>query len=255
MTAAAWRFAAPAVLCAAIWLAAYRLPLRRPRTRQRFRLAVASRTGLPGRYVFPIAGTAIYLLLGLLAAVVAGVASDAAWLGLLRWRVDLDGIAVLLLAMLGAATLTAFAVSVLYAARPTVDVPGAVGGVRWIQEVMALPSRWRWLVPAASAGVEEFYFRGVFLGGLLVAGASAWSAIALSGLAFVVGQVLLTEQRLQALVLGLSSVVVSVVGGLLVVVEESVLPAIIVHASFAAFYTSSSSRRGAPQALPTRGSS
>lgn len=237
VTGEGWWFAAVATAAAAGWLALYRLPLSRPRTRQRFRLAVASRTGLPARYVFPVVGTAIYLLTGLLAiAVVAwwgGVPLGAA----LAWRVSLPEVGLTLLVALGAAAMTGFAMSVLYAVRPRVDVPAAVSGVGWIREILALPRQWRWLVPMSSAAVEELFFRGVFLLGLLASGTPPWLAIALSGAVFVLGQVLLTEQVLAATVLGLSSVVLSVLCGLLVVVTGSVLPAIIVHSSFAGYYT------------------
>ncbi|HEY8474213.1 MAG TPA: CPBP family glutamic-type intramembrane protease [Natronosporangium sp.] len=230
-------FAGVATAGAAGWLALYRLPLRRPRTRQRFRLAVASRTGLPARYVFPVVGTGIYLGLGILAAVAVAIAAPAGLGGALVAPVTGRTVATTLLVAVGAMTLIGFAMTMLYAARPTVDVPGAVAGVHWIREVLALPPAWRWLAPMSSAAVEEFYFRGVFLTGLLLPGAPVWVAIGVSGAVFTAGQVLLTERALPALVLGLSSVVLSVLCGLLVVVTGTVLPAIVVHASFAGFYT------------------
>ena len=52
--------------------------------------------------------------------------------------------------------------------------------------------------------VEELFFRGVFLVGLLAHGAPVWAAVGLSGAVFVAGQVLLTERALAALVLGYS---------------------------------------------------
>ncbi len=239
-------FAAVAIGATALWLALYRLPFRKARTRQRVRLAVASRTGLPGRYVFPILGTVIYLALGLAAAAAVMAFAGLDLLDLLAWRITAEGVGLLVLSAVGASALTAFAMSVLYAVRPAVDVPGAVTGVRWVQEILALPRGWRYAVPAISAAVEEFFFRGVFLGGLLAAGAPVWAAVAISGAVFAAGQVLLTESALQATVLALSSVVLAVVCGLLTAVEGSVLPAIVVHASFAGYYTQTSARRAAP---------
>jgi len=244
MTAQAWTFAAVATAATAGWLAGYRLPLRTPRARQRFRLWVATVSGIPARYVFPIIGTAIYLAAGIAAAAVALLASAAAPGEILGWEVSPTGVALTLLAVVGANSLTAFAMSVVYAVRPTVDVPGAVTGVLWIREVLVLPRQWRWIVPAASAAVEEFFFRGVFVIGLVAAGASPWTAIAIAGAIFTLTQALLTETRLAALVLAVSSAVLSVVCGLLVVIEQSVLPAIVVHAAFAGYYTASSAQRG-----------
>lgn len=237
MTGQAWAFAALATAGAAAWLAVYRLPLSGRRTRQRFRLAVASATGLPARLVFPVVGTAIYLVTGLL-AIAAVIWQGGVPIGeVLSWRVSVPGLALTVLVALGAAAATGFAMSLLYTVRPRVDVPGAVAGVGWIREIMVLPPRWCWAVPMSSAGVEELFFRGVFLAGLLAHGAPVWLAIALSGAVFTLGQVLLTESGLAALVLGVSSVVLSVLCGLLVAVTGSVLPAMIVHSSFAGFYT------------------
>jgi hypothetical protein len=211
-------------------------------------LAVASRTNVPGRYVFPILGTVIYLTLGVLASLAVTSAGGVRVTGLLGWRITPQGVGLLLLTAVGASALTAFAMSVLYTVRPRVDVPGAVTGVRWISEILALPRFWRYAVPATSAAVEEFFFRGAFLGGLLATGAPIWAAIAISGAVFTLGQVLLTETALQATVLALSSAVLAVMCGLLVAVEDSVLPAIVVHASFAAYYTQTSASRAAPVA-------
>ncbi|MEV4133809.1 CPBP family glutamic-type intramembrane protease [Dactylosporangium sp. NPDC049742] len=248
MTRDAAVFAAVAVAATAAWLALYRLPFRRNRTRQRVRLAVASRTGLPGRYVFPILGTLVYLAGGVLASILVMYWGGLDLAALLAWHVTPHDVGLLVLTAAGASALTAFAMSMLYAVRPRTDVPGAVTGVRWITEILALPRAWRYIVPATSAAVEEFYFRGVFLGGLLASDTPVWAAIAISGATFTVGQVLLTETALQATVLALSSVVLAVVCGLLVIVEGSVLPAIAVHASFAAYYTQTSARRVAPVA-------
>ncbi|BCB75558.1 hypothetical protein GCM10022251_28280 [Phytohabitans flavus] len=241
-------FTAIALAATVVWLALYRLPFRRNRTRQRIRMAVAGRTGLPSKYVFPVLGTVIYLVGGILASVVLLWAGDLGLGGLLAWHVTPHSVGLLLLTAIGASALTAFAMSTLYTVRPGIDVPGAVSSVRWITEILALPRQWRYAVPAASAVVEEFFFRGVFLGGLLATGTPVWAAIAISGAAFTIGQVLLTETALQATVLALSSVVLAVVCGLLVAVEGSVLPAIAVHASFAAYYTQTSARRAAPVA-------
>ncbi|MEV0733032.1 CPBP family intramembrane glutamic endopeptidase [Polymorphospora sp. NPDC050346] len=250
MTGQVWLFAGLSVVVTAAWLALYRLPFADPRRRQRIRLAVASRTNLPAKYVFPILGTVIYLALGLLAAAVLARLGDVDVVGVLSWDVSWAGIGRTLLAVVGASALTSFAMSMLYAFAPRVDVPGAVSGVRWVQEILVLPRRWRWSVPMVSAAVEEFVFRGVLLAGLLVAGAPAWLAVVVSGLIFTTAQVLLTEQRLQAFVLAVSSIVLSLVCGLLTIVEASVLPALLVHASFAGYYTNTSAQRATVPAGP-----
>jgi membrane protease YdiL (CAAX protease family) len=243
-------FSGFAVVVTAAWLGLYRLPFADPRRRQRVRLAVASRTSLPAKYVFPILGTVVYLTLGLAAAAVLAWRGDVDLLAVLSWEVSWAGIGNTLLAAAGASALTSFAMSLLYAVAPRVDVPAAVSGVRWVQEILVLPRRWRWTVPMISAAVEEFVFRGVLLAGLLAAAAPVWLAIVVSGLIFTAAQVLLTETRLQAFVLAAASVVLSLVCGLLTIVEASVLPALLVHASFAGYYTNTSVQRAAVPAGP-----
>jgi hypothetical protein len=226
-------------LAAVLWLAAYRLPLRSARRRQRVRLAIASRTGIPARYALPIAGTATYLSLGLLA--VAGVAavSGVDLARLLAWRPSLPGLALVPVAVLGAHALTGFAMTFIRTVSPRADIAGAVTGVRWVQQTLELPGRWRWIVPMVSGGLEEYFFRGVALAALAGAGLPLWACVLVSGALFTAGQTLLASGPLSALVLAVSSVVLSIVGGALTVCEGSALPAMLVHASFAGYYTRS----------------
>jgi hypothetical protein len=242
-------FAGAAVGLTAIWLAAYRLPFADPRVRQRARLRVSSWTGIQPRYVFTILGTVMYLVLGAAATTVLVLLGGLDPLAPLRWQVSGPGAALTLLAGIGAGALTAFAMSVLHSLPGGARAAQSVSQVRWVAEILALPSRWRWPIPAASAALEEFYFRGVMLFGLLAAGAPVWLAIALPGLVFTAGQLVLTENRLQATVLGISSVVLSVICGLLTYVEASVVPAILIHASFAGYYTNLSAYRGEAAAV------
>lgn len=248
MNLQAWTHLGVAVAAVVIWLAAYRLPFASARARKRFRLTVSSHTGMPPRLVFPVLGTIIYLLLAAGAVVTVAVVSRVSVSDLLGADFGVDTIAITLLAVLGASAATAFGMSLLYAIRPTVDVPGAVSNVGWVREVMVLPPRWRWIVPMSSAAMEETFFRGVLLVGLLAADVPAWVAIALAGLVFTAGQVVLTENLVQAIVLAISSVVLSIVGGLLVVVTGGVIPALVVHAAFAGYYTNSGSRPSQPVA-------
>jgi|GEM_PF-2757075 len=241
MSTEAWTHLIVSVVATVVWLAAYRLPFAAARTRKRFRLAVSSATGLSPTLVFPILGTAIYLGLAIGAIVTVMLVSGPTLDDLVGPAPSLMIGALTLLAILGASAATAFGMSLLYSVNPRVDVPAAVSSVGWIREVMVLPVRWRWLVPMSSAAAEEFFFRGVVLVGLLSADVAPWIAIGSAGLLFTIGQVVLTENPVQSIVLAISSVVLSIVGGLLVVVTGSVIPAIVVHAAFAGYYTNSTS--------------
>jgi hypothetical protein len=226
-------------LAALLWLAAYRLPVRTARRRQRLRLAIASHTPIPARYALPIAGTALYLSLGVLAVLFVAAVSGLGPLSLLAWRPSLPGLALALLAALGAHALTGFAMTFVRTVSPRADIASAVTGVRWIQQTLEFPGRWRWIVPMASGGLEEYFFRGVAIAALAGAGMPLWACVVVSGVLFTAGQTSLASGRLAALVLAVSSVVLSIVGGLLTVGEGSALPAMVVHASFAGYYTRS----------------
>jgi membrane protease YdiL (CAAX protease family) len=202
--------------------------------------------------VFSILGTVMYLVLGGAALLTLAQLGRLNPIDLLAWRISGEGAALTLLAGIGASALTAFAMSVLHSLPGRADVPGAVSDVRWVQEILALPGRWRAAIPMVSGALEEFYFRGVMLFGLLATGFPVWAALVITGVIFTAGQVALTESRVQATVLAASSIVLSVVCGLLTIVEGSVLPAMLIHASFAGYYTNMSVRRTAVAANPPR---
>lgn len=67
-------------------------------------------------------------------------------------------------------------------------------------------------------------------------------ALIIVTLLFLYGQVILTETKIQALVLTIASIVISVVGGLLFVYCKSIIPPIVMHASFAGFYSNYKSK-------------
>ncbi len=242
-------------LVAALWLAAYRLPLRSARRRQRLRLAIASHTTIPARYALPIAGTVAYLGLGVLAVLAVAGVSGVRLVPLLAWRPSLRGLALVVLAVLGAHALTGFAMTLVRTLSPRADIAAAVTGVRWIQQTLELPGRWRWIVPMVSGGLEEYFFRGVAIAALDAAGLPLWACVAVTGVLFTVGQTILASGPLAALVLAVSSVVLSTVGGLLTICAGSALPAMVVHASFAGYYTRSAftRRTGQTRAAALRG--
>lgn len=151
----------------------------------------------------------------------------------------------LLLAVLGTSSSTILCVSLLYRLRPRTDVPGEIARIQWIASVLALPRHYRWTVPAAAALFEEVLFRGVVLLGLGALGSGPAFALAFSTCLFAAGQVALVSTRTQAYVLGTSSLVLGAVGGLLTLATGGVLPALVLHMSFAGFYTNLS-------ASPTR---
>ncbi|WP_371493733.1 CPBP family intramembrane metalloprotease [Kitasatospora sp. NBC_00374] len=244
-------FAALATAVVAGWLALYRLPFNDPARRRRTALWLADRTGLRPEAAFAVFGTAVYLVLGALALAVLLTATPLTLHQL--FGVPAPGMLLaLLLAVFGTSSANILCVSLLYRADPRVDVPGEIARIRWIASILALPRHYRWVVPAAAALFEEVLFRGAVLMGLAALGSGPLLALAVSTCLFAAGQVALVSTRVQAYVLGTSSLTLGVVGGLLTVATGGVLPALVLHMSFAGFYTNLSAA-SAPGARTTPG--
>ncbi|MFJ8165796.1 type II CAAX prenyl endopeptidase Rce1 family protein [Streptomyces sp. NPDC096136] len=229
-------FTALTTAVVAVWLALYRLPFDDPARRRRTALWLAGRTGLRPEAAFAVFGTLVYLALGALALAVLLASTPLDFHRL--FAVPAPGTAlVLLLAVLGTSSATVLCVSLLYRADPRADVPGEIARIQWIASILALPRHYRWIVPATAALFEEVLFRGAVLLGLGALGCGPAFALAFSTCLFAAGQVALVSTRTQAYVLGASSLVLGAVGGLLTTATGGVLPALVLHMSFAGFYT------------------
>ena len=88
--------------------------------------------------------------------------------------------------------------------------------------------------------VEEIFFRGIVYSAIKGAGGNLWLAFAMATALFTIGQVVITDNRVAAIVIGFSSIIISVFGTLLIIVYSNIIPALIVHMSFAGFYSSAS---------------
>lgn len=229
-------FTALTTAVVAAWLALYRLPFNDPARRRRTALWLAGRTGLRPEAAFAVFGTLVYLLLGALALAVLLASTPLALHRLFALPAP-GAAAALALAVLGTSSATVLCVSLLYRADPRADVPGEIARIQWIASILALPRHFRWIVPAAAALFEEVLFRGAVLLGLGTLGSGPGFALAFSTCLFAAGQVALVSTRTQAYVLGTSSLVLGTVGGLLTTATGGLLPALVLHMSFAGFYT------------------
>jgi hypothetical protein len=227
-----------------LWIAVYRLPFGDASRRRRVALWLADRTRLAPDPAFAVFATVLYVGLGLVVTTVLFPMTGLSVSDLVG-AASLGSVAALLLAVLGTSSLNSLCISVLYRAVPDVDVPGEIARIQWVSSILTLPRRARWIIPAVAAAVEELVFRGVVFGGLVSAGAALWFASAVSTLLFALGQVVLVSTRIQAVVMGTSSIILGTVGTLLVAGTGSLIPALILHMSFAGFYTNlSASGRG-----------
>lgn len=245
--------------CVAVasWLALYRLPFADASRRRRTALWLADRSGGHPDAAFAVFATALYLGLGLAVLFALAVSAHLSAQQFIGTLMPSDALS-LLLALFGTSSLNILCVSLLYRARPTVDVPGEIARIRWIASILTLPGPARWAVPAAAAVVEELVFRGAVFLGLGASGAGFALACAVSTAIFAIGQIVLVSTPVQAYVMGTSSLTLGLVGCLLVAGTGSILPAVVLHASFAGFYTtvgtgSAGAGSGVRAAGPPRG--
>jgi hypothetical protein len=224
------------VATALAWFAVYKLPFARPRVRTRIGMAVGGALGVNAAVGFMIVGTISYVGSGAMFIAIqmtlTGVSLDALFGG----PVTETTLWALCLAVVGAVSWIGVWMAALHAARPNLDIPSVVNSVPWVRASLALSARYRWLVPLCGAVVEETFYRGAVALGLVAGGFEPAVAALIAGTLFTVTQMGMTQTAQQAAILGVSSVVVSVFGSLLVLSSGSLLPAVVLHGAFAAFY-------------------
>jgi hypothetical protein len=221
----------------AVWTALFRLPFNDSRRRARLALWLGTRCNADPQRAFAVFATLLYLVLA------AGV---LAWL-VLRFRVDLVALlavrapletaALAVLGVAGTVALIGSAVGLAYRVRPGLDVPGAVRSLQWLAGAATLPNAARVAVPVAGACGEELVFRGAVFGAIYGAGGAPLLALAGSALLFAVQQVALTTTPVQAGLLAGAALIIGGMGALLLIATGSLVPALLVHLSFAAFYS------------------
>jgi len=223
------------------WVTLFRLPFRSPARRRQIGIWLSERSRLRADAAFAVFGTITYLGLGILVLLILSWCTRVPWASYSGVHSIVD-VPLTLLAIVGASSLNALCMSVLYRIDSTADVPGEVARIQWISSILALPREARWVLPAIAALVEEFVFRGAVFLGLGASGASLAQATIFSTLLFTVGQVLLVSTRTQAVVMAVSSCTLGLIACPLVAATGSIIPALVVHMSFAGFYTNMSAK-------------
>lgn len=230
-----------AVVLVFCWLAIYRLPFGDESKRYRFSQWLSDLTSLRAASAFAIFATLLYLGLGVIVLLVMSLSSNISVQDFVG-QASLVAIFATFLSILGCSSLNTLCMSLLYKLQPTVDIPGEISRIQWISSILSLPKNFRWLIPAIAAMVEELVFRGAIFIGLMHTGATFIVACSVSTSLFVLGQIALVSTKTQAVVMGLSSMNLGIVGCLLVAGTGSIIPAVILHMSFAGFYTNMSVR-------------
>lgn len=228
-----------------IWVNGFKALYSNTKLRNKIALYISSKFNLPVRYSYSVFATLYYCLLPLFGSYLLGRLSGASMHSAFTLEFSVSWYVVLFLGIIAAMTLSSFGISIMYLISPGIDVPGEVGQIRWMRGIFNCPAQISWLLPMLSACVEELFFRGALLGALINTGVISFPvSLAIVTILFLYGQVILTDTKIQAFVLSIASIVISVIGGLLFVYCKSIIPSIIMHASFAGFYSNFKSKNG-----------
>lgn len=223
-----------------VWLYIFTRSYKDTYTKNKITLMMSTLCGLPASYSYSIFATCLYCLLPTIGTLLVAAVADINILSLFPVSFGLATLATVLLSISAAMSLVAVFVVFIHKLFPRIDIPGEMARIKWIEGIMQTPAKISWFLPLLSATFEEIFFRGALLTGLLTAGVGVPLAIALVTLAFILNQILLASTWTQRLVLGYSSLAISLVGSIAFLASGSIIPSIIMHASFAGFYTSGS---------------
>ncbi len=107
----------------------------------------------------------------------------------------------------------------------------------WISGIMRLPKFFIPFAPVIGGLLEEFFFRGVILIILVTKfTVSPLLAIGIITFLFMVEQWLQLRTAAQRIMIGLGSLAISFIGGILVIYTGSIIPAAVSHMFFVVFY-------------------
>lgn len=224
------------LLCLAIWLSLYMLSYSNMYIKNKLTLVMSSTFGLPVSYSYSIFATIIYCILPLAGCFIIGEAAGFSFVSI--FSIGWNTLLVALMAVIGVMSTMAVFLMVILTISPKMNIQGEMSKIKWIEGIFMVPTKVAWLLPMCSACFEEVFFRGAFLNGLLVSGMDTLFAICIVTIAFVINQCILADTKTQKLILGVSSLVISVIGSLAFLACGSIIPSMIMHASFAGFYTS-----------------
>lgn len=177
-----------------------------------------------------------YMVAGIAGAAVLSVVYGVNLVGILPLRVGY--LPLVALAFVAQNAVTGLLMQLWLVARPRSNVFADLTNVLWVRYTLRMPGVTRVLAPLCAAVSEEVFFRGaVFL--ILTrrfAYLGSLSAVALCTAMFVLHQILQTDTLGQAVIFGIGSTSISVIGCLAMLYTGSFLPTLICHAGYSVVY-------------------
>lgn len=193
--------------------------------------------GLSPTYSYSLFAAVLYCILPLISSIILSIVAEVPFLGLFSFQFSLQSFLITVLSIAAAMSLVSVFIVISLKLSPRLDIAGEMARIKWIEGIFQTPPKIAWLLPLFSASFEEIFFRGVLLQGLVGNGMSIALSVGVVTFAFILNQVLLTDTWIQGIVLGYSSLAISVVGSIAYLASGSLIPSMIMHASFAGFYT------------------
>ncbi len=222
--------------CMFVWLFIFKQSYKNTYIKNRISLFMSSLFGIPASYSYSVFASFLYCALPTISCIVVARTAKIHIFNLFPLVMSLKLFATIILGVVAAMSLVSVFIIVSLKLAPRMDIASEISRIKWIEGIFQIPKKIAWLLPILSASFEEVFFRGVFLQGLVSNGMNTVIAVILVTVAFVLNQVLLTDTKIQGLVLGFSSVSISIVGSIMFLASGSIIPSMIMHASFAGFY-------------------
>ncbi len=227
-----------AIVFVYVWLRIFRLTYKNTKIRNKIAMYISSHSSIPVSYSYSIFATLFYSGMPLIGSYILLVLFDVHLNKILTQHYyDISFLSAVVMGELAVLSCSSLPIVLLLTAKPNIRVDKEIKEINWISGIFKIPSKLCSLIPCISACCEEFFFRGALFSALMSTNISIWSAMFIVSALFVYNQIILTNTKTQAYVLGSSSMIISVIGCLLVGLTGSVIPSMIIHASFACFYS------------------
>ena len=224
-----------------LWLAAYKKSYDNPRTRKKITLWIGSHFSGNAKTIYYYAVLVIYLSLPMLFGWLLLKIANVPYTEMLTINNDLqiNFVYLCVITFIGGVTLSILATNIILIIAPGIDIPNNINKVTWIESTMEFPKQIAWIFPFCSACAEELFFRGACFFSFVGVGIDPYIAMLLVTVMFVANQVYLVNNPIQAIVIGSGSLFISVLGCIITGLTGAVIPSMISHAIYAAFFVRS----------------
>lgn len=221
-----------------IWLLIYKRSYDSPRKRKRITLWIGSHFRGDAKRIYYFAVLILYLglpmLFGWLLLRIANV--PYAEMFTVNEALQFSPVYLSVLSFIGGVTLSILATNIMLTIAPKMDIPSNINKVAWIESTMEFPKQIAWIFPFSSACIEELFFRGACFFAFTGVGINPYIAMIIVTIMFVFNQVYLVDNKVQAIVIGVGSMFLSILGCFVAGLTGTVIPSMIAHAIYAVFF-------------------